>query len=615
MVGSGGGVIGGNTGTGGLGLGNFSNSGGATGSGGAGAGGLLDNVTSKQGPPTENICADMGKFANAPQSGKLLYPYDGTVFPKGLLSPILQWEGDAEQILIEAKSAQWNHTSCPATPDRVRYILPQDIWSRASSWSDGTADPLNIKITTFAGGKATGTVSVNVIFALATLKGAIYYNTYGAPGSLSNGNGAVMKIVAGQAQPQVFLTDTPLIPGNPIGPCRSCHALSANGMMMTANHHAYPGTYESEAYDVAGPQPQLIKGGIPEAGFAGIYPDGSRLMTNGPPNDSTSIFFPTGPGNVAALIKSTAKLLDSRTGNVLNAPGWDAPHAQMPTFSPKGDLIVYNDHDKGGGHSLWMANFDPATNTFSGHKQVYNSPDKFPAWPFFTPDSKKIIFALGTRNDFVSQVPDITGPPIMTPTGRGLLIIIDVATGAATNLDVANGYKNGQSYLPAGERDHNLEFFPTVSPFAAGGFFWTFFTSRRTFGNVSKLDLEDPNTKKLWAAAIDMDSPSGTDPSHPPFFIPGQEINTGNLRAFGALEPCKEDGASCTTGSDCCKGFCSQINPMTGIGVCGKITIDQCPKFGDRCEEDKDCCTGNDNGANGKKLFCINKICDLRIVQ
>ena len=29
-----------------------------------------------------------------------------------------------------------------------------------------------------------------------------------------------------------------------------------------------------------------------------------------------------------------------------------------------------------------------------------------------------------------------------------------------------------------------------------------------------------------------MDSPAGSDPSHPPFFIPGQELNTGNLRAF-----------------------------------------------------------------------------------
>jgi hypothetical protein len=602
---------GGLTGTGGLGLGNFPGTGGVSGSGGAGAGGVLNNVTSKLGPASENVCQDMAKFAGAGPGGKLLYPYDGTIFPKGLLGPLLQWEGDAEQILFEAKSAQWNYTACPATPDRVRWGIPDDIWARASSYSDGTADPLNVKITTFAGGKVSGQITVNLIFALATLKGAIYYNTYGAPGSLTNGNGAVMKITPGKAIPAVFLTDTPVLAGNPIGPCRSCHALSANGMMMTANHHAYPGFYESEAYDVAGPTPTLIKGQIPEAGFAGIYPDGSRLMTNGPPNDSTSFFFPTGPGNVAALVKSTAKLIDSRTGNPLNAVGWDAPHAQMPMFSPKGELIVYNDSDKGAGHSLWMAHFDPATNTFSGQKEIYKHADKFPAWPFFTPDSKKIIFALGTRSDFCSQVPDITGPPLMTPTGQGLLVIVDVATGQATNLDVANGYKNGQSYLPAGEaRDNNLEFFPTVSPFAAGGFFWTFFTSRRTYGNVSTVGIEDPIGKKLWASAIDMDSPSGTDPSHPPFLIPGQELNAGNLRAFGALEPCKEDGASCTTGSDCCKGFCSQINPTTGIGVCGKIIIDQCPKFGDRCEEDKDCCTGPDNGVNGKKLFCINNICE-----
>ena len=44
-------------------------------------------------------------------------------------------------------------------------------------------------------------------------------------------------------------------------------------MMMTANHHLYPGVlYESEAYDVAGPTPTLLKNGIPEAGFAGRRP-------------------------------------------------------------------------------------------------------------------------------------------------------------------------------------------------------------------------------------------------------------------------------------------------------------------------------------------------------
>ena len=600
-----GGVPGGITGSGGVTIG------GGTGSGGAGTGGRGNDSVVPLGPQSENTCADAAKFGGAPAGGRMLYPFDGTIFPKGLNGPLLMWEGTAQQILFEAKSAQWNYTSCPQTPDGVRYPFPDDIWARASSWSQGTGDPLSIKITTISGGKATGSMSLNVSFALGSLKGAIYYNTYGAVGSVSNGNGAVLKIVPGQPTPSLFLSDTGV---PPFGPCRSCHALSANGMMMTANHHLYPGFYESEAYDVAGPVPSLLKGGIPEAGFAGIYPDGSRLMTNGPPNTvSESPFFFSADNNVASLVAGRAHLIDSRSGQELPAPGWDAPHAQMPMFSPKGDAIVYNDFDKGGGHSIWVAAFDPATNTFSAQKQIYNNAERFPGWPFFTPDSRKVVLAIGTRNDFVSQLPVIS-PPIMDSTGRSSLIIVDVASGQARPLDIANGFRNGQSYLPAGAgRDNDLEFFPTVSPLAAGGFFWAFFTSRRTYGNISTLGVEDPNSKKLWAAAIDIDAPPGVDPSHPAFYLPGQELQTGNLRAFAALEPCKEDGAACTTGSDCCSGFCTNINPATGIGVCGKIVT--CPKLGDKCTDDAECCKGEDNGAKGRRLYCIGGFCEQRAVM
>jgi hypothetical protein len=177
-------------------------------------------------------------------------------------------------------------------------------------------------------------------------------------------------------------------------------------------------------------------------------------------------------------------------------------------------------------------------------------------------------------------------------------------------MDVANGYLAGKSYLPGGEaRDNNYEFFPTVTPISAGGFFWVLFTSRRTYGNLWQKDIVDPTTKKIWVTAIDINAPGGTDPSHPAFYLPGQETETGNIRAFGALEPCKEDGSACSAGSECCKGFCSQIDPKTGIGICGKITVNQCARLDDKCTTQADCCTGLDNGAKGGVLYCIAGFC------
>jgi hypothetical protein len=336
---------------------------------------------------------------------------------------------------------------------------------------------------------------------------------------------------------------------------------------------------------------------------------------------SLSMAFPTAPGDITALVTSTSKMLDTKTGNTITANGWNVQHAQMPAFSPDGKHIVYNDYDKGpqstityvnnmytvGGHTLWVQDFDAATNTFSNPRQIYSDPNLFPAWPFFTPDSAKVVFATDTRADFSSQVPDPTaGSTTLTPVGSGHLMIADVASGKVTPLDAANGYTGGKSYLPAGEmRDNNLEFFPTVSPISGGGFAWVLFTSRRTYGNLWTPTADDPTSKKIWVTAVNLGLPAGMDPSNPAFLLPGQEIGSGNIRAFAALEPCKEDGQPCMSGADCCKGFCSMIDPKTGIGVCGKTINHTCSKVDEKCTTDADCCTGPDNGALGRPLHCI----------
>ena len=96
-----------------------------------------------------------------------------------------------------------------------------------------------------------------------------------------------------------------------------------------------------------------------------------------------------------------------------------------------------------------------------------------------------------------------------------------------------------------------MNYFPTVSPVAAGGYFWLFFDSVRHYGNLGV-------QRQLWGAAIDIaaDGSYAVDRSHPAFYLPGQELGTGNHRAFAALDPCKKDGDSCTSGIDCCGGFC-----------------------------------------------------------
>jgi hypothetical protein len=152
--------------------------------------------------------------------------------------------------------------------------------------------------------------------------------------------------------------------------------------------------------------------------------------------------------------------------------------------------------------------------------------------------------------------------------------------------------------MPAGTRDENKNYEPTIAPVASGGYFWIMFTSRRTWGN--KLTGSESQTKRLWVSAIDINAQDGVDPSHPAFYVQGQELTSGNSRGFWALDPCKQDGATCESGDECCNGFCTPKGDPPQY-VCAPPS-GQCANEFDVCKTDADCC-------EGKELQCINGKC------
>ena len=97
----------------------------------------------------------------------------------------------------------------------------------------------------------------------------------------------------------------------------------------------------------------------------------------------------------------------------------------------------------------------------------------------------------------------------------------------------------------------------------------------------------DPVPKKLWVAAIDLSPKPGEDPSHPPFYLPGQELRAGNMRAFWENDPCRQNGSSCETGNECCNGFCRDSG--SGSLVCGDKPAGCANEF-EKCTTAADCC-------------------------
>jgi hypothetical protein len=180
-------------------------------------------------------------------------------------------------------------------------------------------------------------------------------------------------------------------------------------------------------------------------------------------------------------------------------------------------------------------------------------------------------------------------------------------------LDSANGITDGELYLPVGPtfhpNDSEQNYEPTISPIASGGYAWMVFASRRLYGHVVGDDVDPkvqkvdkPHPRKLWVAAIDLDPAPGTDPSHPPFYLPGQELKALNSRGYWVNSPCKGDGDACAVGVDCCSGTC--LDDGTGSLVCGD-RVGECSYEYETCEKDSDCCI------QSPELKCLNAVCAL----
>ena len=252
----------------------------------------------------------------------------------------------------------------------------------------------------------------------------------------------------------------------------------------------------------------------------------------------------------------------------------------MPAFAPDGTKLAYGDHNTPG---LAAYDFDAANTTVANQVSLVDMGGD-PSWnaiafPSVSPDAKWIVYHRG-------QYPN----SLDTRFGPGALYL---ASTTQPGLEVRLGETNGDAYpFAAGDRDRNYNYEPTFAPLNSGGFAWVVFTSRRTYGN--RLTGTKDEVKQLWVTAIDQDPAPGADPSHPAFWVTGQDLATLNMRGYWALDPCKQVGEGCSTGSECCNKNCVG-------GVCDDPDPSGCSGTGNVCTTSADCCDPLDK--------CINGIC------
>jgi hypothetical protein len=341
-----------------------------------------------------------------------------------------------------------------------------------------------------------------------------------------------------------------------------CHTASADGSTLVANVTM---GMNSASYDLKNNASTIYTAGGLIFTYGGLYPDGSFVMS---------------ATNYRTWMNAPSKLYDAATGAKIAAPGWDGVIKDGGTvaFSPDGKYLafIHEDKDDGAGHTLSIMNFDVGTKTFSNLVDIANNPANTIGWPAFTPDVQTVVYHSGSDSSFETD-----------GGNTGNVFRVDLATHTAVRLDALDGYTSGgsSSYLPANDPD--LNFAPTVLPEAVGGYFWAVFTSHRSYGNTLPTQDNGDQNGKLWVAALDMSTTPGQDSSHPAFYLDGQESGADNLRGFWVLPPCQASGSGCTSGDQCCTGFC---RGSSGASTCVAEPVGACSNEYEKCATSSDCC-------------------------
>jgi hypothetical protein len=602
----------------------------------AGAGGY--GGVGGDGPGAAPIGGQTGALNGTPtadSSVSILYPYDGTVWPQGLLPPLLQWNPGAHSFdsvyvhIVETNYEYKGYFATNTTGPFVNVPIPAAAWN-AMAYSNG-GEAVQVSLVFAQGANAYGPYTQTWKIAQATLQGTIYYNSYGTTlvknsnsvDSYGNQYGAgTLAIAPGTTAPTLVAgVNSPNASGDGTG-CRVCHTVAANGQSLVtqvsnSSASSYAGTVGINlANDTTG------GAGTPLATsnltFPALYKDGSMLLS--------SAGGVTYPGSAAG----STQLYTVPGGTAIGASGLPSGfQAALPAFSPDGAHVSFNfwagsltstsgTSLAGNQTSLAMLDFD-GTSAFSNPRILYTPPaGTAVTYSSFFPNAAGIVFEVELTNP--TNCWGYTWSNNQAIGNTGELWWLDVASGKAHRLDALNGYgTSGAVYLPGPAsgtvhtpaQDATLNYEATVNPIASGGYAWVVFTSRRMYGNVAQISpwmsdprqypwLDEVTDKKLWVAAVDLNGTPGTDPSHPAFYLPAQELHAGNSRGYWTVEPCRANGQSCIAGDQCCGGFCQ---PAGDGGLECTAQAPTCSAQYEKCTTTGDCC----GAASG--IQCINGVC------